>query len=49
METKIINCSCQSTFQDSSYGHGKRLGNKTDSGYRCTVCGTEIRTSSGKR
>jgi hypothetical protein len=42
--TKIISCSCSSTYQDQTYGPGKRLGNLCNSTankgkYRCTQCG----------
>lgn len=54
METKVFQCSCKSDFQDEVYGKGNRLfnpkgkGEKID-GYRCTVCGREIRTGEGKK
>ena len=47
--TKELRCSCVSEFQDELYGKGIRLFNEMGSnkgkvtGYRCTVCGKEIR------
>lgn len=40
-KTAILTCSCVHTYQDERYGQNKRLHNKTDKGYRCTVCGKE--------
>ena len=40
MSTKLINCSCKHDFQDQEY-NGKRLANKTNSNWRCTVCDKE--------
>lgn len=37
--TKVIQCSCSHDYQDRRYGKGKRLANKTQTGWRCTVCG----------
>lgn len=54
METGIFACNCVSEFQDQVYGKGYRLfnpkgkGSKVD-GYRCTVCGREIRENEGRR
>lgn len=46
--TKELKCSCKSEFQDQLYGKGIRLFNECISGskvtgYRCTVCGKEIK------
>ncbi len=41
MSTKIVHCSCTHEFQDSVYGKGRRVANRTASipvTYRCTVC-----------
>ena len=44
--TKVVKCSCEHVHQDSVYGPGKRLANKTTKSnglkyyYRCTVCKT---------
>ena len=46
----IISHSCQSEFQDSQYGKGKRVANPTRKSnksaelgtVRCTVCGGEV-------
>jgi CRISPR/Cas system-associated protein Cas10 (large subunit of type III CRISPR-Cas system) len=54
MEAEVFQCSCKSEFQDEVYGKGNRLfnpkgkGEKVD-GYRCTVCGREIRIGEGKK
>lgn len=40
-ETKVHACSCKSAYQDQEYGEGKRLMNKCNKGYRCTVCGKD--------
>lgn len=46
MATKILTCSCKSSYQDEVYGGGKRVHNtkksadKTPTEARCTVCGT---------
>lgn len=39
---KKAKCSCVQTYQDSVYGKGIRLWNKTKGlgEYRCTSCGT---------
>ena len=43
--TKVIVCSCTSSYQDAHYGVGRRLHNGTETGkrpgWRCTVCGAE--------
>lgn len=54
MEAKVFQCSCKSDFQDKMYGNGYRLFNQTGKGssidgYRCTVCGKEIKPSEGKK
>ena len=54
METGIFQCTCKNEFQDQVYGKGYRLfnpkgkGEKVD-GYRCTVCGREIKEFEAKR
>ncbi|QCG76296.1 hypothetical protein Cassandra_0226 [Pseudomonas phage Cassandra] len=46
----IKSCKCAHDFQDSVYGKGNRVHNVFTKGYRCTVCGKEIITSStGKK
>ena len=45
LPTRIMHCKCESEYQDSKYGRGKRLQNKTggktkSNDYRCTICGT---------
>jgi hypothetical protein len=44
-ETKIMPCTCESEFQDKTYGRNLRLFNQTRKSdgklYRCTVCGKE--------
>ena len=45
-ESKVMKCNsknCQSNYQDTIYGKGSRLFNPTDEGYRCTVCGNEVK------
>lgn len=45
-ETKVMKCTgknCQSNYQDTIYGKGNRLFNPTDDGYRCTICGNEVK------
>ena len=41
----IKSCTCKHEFQDKRYGQGKRVFNKkadkSSSGYKCTVCGSE--------
>lgn len=37
----ILRCTCKHEFQDKRYGKGKRVFNKTTTGYRCTVCKRE--------
>ena len=39
--TAVLTCTCEHEYQDERYGKNKRLHNKTDKGYRCTVCGHE--------
>ena len=44
MMTKIVKCACKNDYQDSKYGKGNRVANKTTSSkgttptFRCTVC-----------
>ena len=47
-ETKIKFCKCKHSYQDSTYGRGKRLHNQRTKreknkniplGWQCTVCG----------
>lgn len=41
MPVTISTCTCQSAFQDATYGKGKRVHNDiVGSKMRCTVCGT---------
>lgn len=51
--TKIMQCSCQSEFQDATYGKSMRvfneIGKDQKGGYRCTVCGKESSASSPKK
>jgi uncharacterized Zn finger protein (UPF0148 family) len=43
MISKIVKCTCSSSFQDELYGLRNRMTNEMKSGqYRCTVCGTVI-------
>lgn len=37
----ILGCDCSHAFQETRYGHGKRLHNRAGKGAkaRCTVCG----------
>ena len=39
--SKVIVCTCKHSYQDEKYGENKRVMNKTDKGYRCTVCGKD--------
>lgn len=45
--SKELKCNCKSEFQDELYGKGNRLfneiGKDQKSGYRCTVCGKEVK------
>lgn len=46
--TKIIKCTCQSEFQDQTYGKNNRVANacgddSKPSSYRCSVCGKEYK------
>ena len=47
--SKVMNCSCKHEFQDHQYGKGMRLfneiGKDQKSGYRCTVCGKEVKNN----
>jgi len=40
--TKVIKCTCRHEFQDTKYGKGKRVHNKTKKGWRCTVCKNDV-------
>jgi hypothetical protein len=43
MTSKIVKCTCNSSFQDGQYGFRNRMANEMKSGqYRCTVCSTVI-------
>jgi hypothetical protein len=41
VRTSIIGCTCDSEFQDKTYGKHMRLANfcRKVEGFRCTVCG----------
>lgn len=50
MPTKIMPCKCKHTHQDTLYGNGRRVYNKTvagtntdSQGFRCTVCGSLVK------
>ena len=48
---KIMICHCKHSFQDETYGVGKRYFNTLGSGqkvtgYVCTVCGTKVTATS---
>lgn len=51
--SKELRCNCHSEFQDNLYGKGVRLfneiGKDRNSGYRCTVCGKEIKDGGSKK
>jgi hypothetical protein len=37
---RVMDCVCESAYQDERYGKGKRLHNpKKDKKWSCTVCG----------
>lgn len=38
---KVLACTCRHEYQDKKYGENKRLMNKKNQGYRCTVCGKD--------
>lgn len=38
---KVLTCVCKSEYQDKKYGEGRRLMNRKNQGYRCTVCGKD--------
>jgi transposase-like protein len=42
-ETRIAFCSCLHKGQDNMFGKNKRVHNKTEHGWRCTVCGKETK------
>lgn len=52
---KVLICSCRSEFQDQIYGQNNRYcnmkgdGKRTESGYRCTVCGKDVSGNSSKK
>jgi hypothetical protein len=40
--SEVRNCGrCIHTFQDATYGQNRRVHNKTQKGWRCTVCGSD--------
>lgn len=47
--SKVMMCSCKHEFQDQQYGKGMCLfngiGKDQKSGYRCTVCGKEVKNN----
>ena len=43
--TELRYCSCESPFQDRTYGLGLRVHNRGSKKVRCTVCGTAKATS----
>ena len=49
---KILRCNCESEFQDATYGKNMRvfneMGKEGKDGYRCTVCGKEIKEGAKK-
>lgn len=51
MDPLIAKCTCKSEFQDSLYGKGMRVFNRTEDGKggRCTVCGSCIGTAHPKK
>lgn len=36
----VMACGCKSSYQDEHYGHQNRVHNRSNSGPRCTVCGS---------
>jgi len=47
--TRILNCTCISTYQDKKYGLGRRVKNERvkdmkHRGWACTVCGKKDET-----
>lgn len=42
-DPKALDCVCSHEYQDKRFGKGKRLHNPTKDGYRCSVCGREIK------
>lgn len=48
----IKKCTCHSDFQDKIYGKNNRvfnsIGKDDKGGYRCTVCGKEIKVGGKK-
>lgn len=47
---EIKKCNCESKFQDELYGANNRvmnaIGKTGNGGFRCTVCGKEIKINS---
>jgi hypothetical protein len=41
MSTKVLSCNCRHEYQDKKYGENRRVMNKINKGYRCTVCGKD--------
>ena len=46
--TKIMRCTCEHEFQDQTYGKQMRVFNERIAGgkvngYRCTVCGRDVK------
>ena len=39
--TLIVVCDCASEYQDQKYGRQRRVKNKCNKGFRCSVCGKE--------
>ncbi len=40
--TVVMGCTCHNAYQNSTYGHGKRVHNVgPKSGATCTVCGSK--------
>lgn len=51
--SKVMNCNCLSEFQDRMYGKNQRLfnamGKDGKDGWRCTICGREVKEGSSKK
>jgi hypothetical protein len=39
----FIACECVSAYQDSKYGVQRRVANKGNAGWKCTVCGRVVK------